>query len=184
MPGSITAGTQAKAGLNVIQVNAIKRGFFGSGRKIFAQSNPRNFIVSSGSITPGDLIELITNNLDTAITNLNNEYQKYVSIFNNIIQMHYDAFRTKNPTVEPTADKWAALISARDEMLQSAEEVNRIITAIHSHPAYGTLTPVHLGILTANIVRNTRLRRAIIQYEIQARTDYNTNNAPRAPPRP
>lgn len=193
MVGSITAGTQARVGINVIQINAIKRGFLGTGRSIFAQSAPRNFTVGpggggggggGGGAPPGDLIGLITNNLDAAITNLANRYQRYALIFGTIIQMHYDAFRTRNPAAEPTAAEWAALITARDEMLHVAADVNTIITAIHSHPGYGTLTPVHLGVLAANTTRNTRLRRAIIQYEIQARADYNTHSAPRAPIRP
>ncbi len=187
-PVPIVAGTDARTGTNVIQINALKRGFFGGTNAIFAQSTARNFTVGpghgggggGGGTAPGDLVSLITNNLDTAITNLANKYQRYALIFGTIIQMHYDAFRTRNPAAEPTAGEWAALITARDEMLQAATDVNTILTAIHSHPGYGTLTPTHLGMLAANATRNTRLRRAIIQYEIQARTDYNTHSAPRA----
>ena len=69
-------------------------------------------------------------------------------------------------------------------MLRTAADINTILTAIHSHAGYGALTPVHLGILAANIRRNTNIRRAIVQYELQARQDYNTHSAPRAPPRP
>lgn len=190
-PIPIVAGTDAKTGTNVIQINALKRGFFGGTNTIFAQSTARNFTVGpgggrggGGGAPPGDLVDMITNNLDAAITNLANKYQRYALIFDKIIQMHYDAFRTRNPAAEPTAQEWADLITARDEMLHVATGINTILTAIHSHPGYGTLTPIHLGILASNVKRNTRLRRAIIQYEIQARTDYNTHSAPRAMVKP
>lgn len=183
-PVPMVAGKDAKTGTNVIQINALKRGLFGGTNKIFAQSAARNFIVEpggGGGKSPGDLVDLITNTLDAAIIRLLDRYRQYASVFNKIIQMHHDAFRTKNPAAEPTTDEWTALITARDEMLRAAADVNTIITGIHSHPGYGTLTSIHLAVLATNITRNTRLRRAIIQYEIQARTDYNTNSAPRAP---
>lgn len=181
-PVPMVAGKDTKTGNNVIQINALKRGLFGGTNKIFAQSAARNFIVEQGGgggTSPGDLVDLITKTLDTAITTLHDKYIKYAKVFSKIIQMHHDAFRTKNPAAEPTTNEWTALITARDEMLRAAADVNTIITNIHSHPGYGTLTPTHLAVLAANITRNTRLRRAIMQYERQARTDYNSNNAPR-----
>jgi hypothetical protein len=189
-PFPTRAGAEIPAGRHALHAVAFKRRWLSGGsNKIITQSNVIEIDVGpggggGGGGAPPDLVGLITNNFDTAITQLNNKYQRYALIFGTIIQMHYDAFRTGNPAAEPTATEWAALITARDEMLHTAAEVNTILTAIHSHAGYGTLTAVHLGILAANVTRNTRIRRAIIQFEIQARTDYNTHSAPRAPPRP
>lgn len=180
-PGLLRAGSELVPGNHIFQVAAMSRGFFGGGN-VIALSEFVPFTVGGAGAGPGDLVDLITNNLDTLIAQLTAAYNNYALIFNTIVQMHNNAFRGAGPDAGPA--EWAALITARDEMRRLGREINDLLRAINAHPQYGALTAVHLGVLAANVRRNTNIRRAIIQYEIQARDDYNNHRAPRAPPAP
>lgn len=186
MPGSILAGTQARVGTNVIQVNALKRGFFGGSNSIIAQSPARNFTVGPGGPGGGggggggggapvaDLVNLISVNLETALNDLAQAFINYQRTFNNIITINAGGRL-------PTPTEWGALITDRQNLLDALERVNRIIDAITLHTAYASLTPTHLAVLASRVNRSNILRASIITYEITAIADFNIGRMPTSP---
>lgn len=177
-PYPIRAGMELAAGRHLIQITAVSRGFFGGTNNIIAQSNVVEITVATGAGggAPRDLIDLI-NDFNTATNELEVAYTEYARIFNEIITLN----NAGNP-IPP--NYWNALLDARNHMIDIARECNRILTAILNHASYPLLDVTQLNALTDITVRNINIRRVIMQYEIQARDDYNHRRAPRTPPRP
>ena len=179
-PMTVGAGNPPlNPGRHIIQITAYRRGFLRGTNRIIAQSEAVEFTVGAAA-PPDDLINLITVNLDSLINDLVNAYNQYYVAFSNVIHLHYQQLRGAG--TGPTPQHWAQLLQWRAEIQRIAHEINTLLTAIHTHADYARLTAIHLGVLATLIARDSRVRRAILQFEIQARQDYNARNPPRGQP--
>ncbi|MGV8151401.1 MAG: hypothetical protein ACP5NV_06775 [Candidatus Woesearchaeota archaeon] len=177
VPFPIKAGLELKGNRHIIQITALSRNLFGGTNNIIAQSNVVEIIIGGrggGGGAPQELLDRI-NNLIACTNQLEMDYVEYVKIFYSIISKH-------NAGNNTTLKDWSDLLNARNTMIQTIRDCNKLIVAIQTHASYPTLNLDQLNFLTTTIIKNTHIRRLIMQYEIQARDDYNNRRAPRSPP--